>query len=208
MSTQKQSSQFGQRGNELTWTFFQSGSFDSETNILEGGLYYSCQNPKTGEIFVGGEKTRIDELLGTDDSVVGATSIDNLSTLLPKYFDQAWKEGEKPVLIRTWSGIMGFTPDRLPLIGSLPETVTNRGKDGGEWIAAGFNGYGMPLCWSCGEAVANMMLGLDVSDFLPEVFLATAALLQDEGRMSIEAALGRLLGSDNQGPVDSAAPSM
>jgi hypothetical protein len=40
-------------------------------------------------------------------------------------------------------------------------------------MAAGFNGYGMPLCWGCGEAVAKMLLGKDdeVNNWLPASFL-------------------------------------
>jgi len=136
----------------------------------------------------------MDELLVSDDSQVGTPCVDNISTLLPKLFNKAWKAGEKPEVRKVWSGIMGFTADHLPLVGPLPETVTNRGEEGCEWIAAGFNGYGMPLCWSCGEAVAKMLLGLEVSDFLPEVFLATTERLQDSQRMSPVAALERLFG--------------
>lgn len=45
----------------------------------------------------------------------------------------------------------------------------------GEYIAAGFNGYGMPLCWGCGEAVAKMLLGQqdEISDWFPESFRIT-----------------------------------
>lgn len=44
------------------------------------------------------------------------------------------------------------------------------GGKGGEYIAAGFNGYGMPLCWGCGEAVAKMLLGQqdEISEWFPE----------------------------------------
>lgn len=46
---------------------------------------------------------------------------------------------------------------------------------GGEYIAAGFNGYGMPLCWGCGEAVAKMLLGQqdEISEWFPESFRIT-----------------------------------
>lgn len=49
------------------------------------------------------------------------------------------------------------------------------GEAGGEYIAAGFNGYGMPLCWGCGEAVAKMLLGQqdEISEWFPESFRIT-----------------------------------
>lgn len=49
------------------------------------------------------------------------------------------------------------------------------GEARGEYIAAGFNGYGMPLCWGCGEAVAKMLLGQqnEISEWFPESFRIT-----------------------------------
>ncbi|RMD41747.1 hypothetical protein DV735_g3360, partial [Chaetothyriales sp. CBS 134920] len=179
MSTQKAPAEFGRFGSERGCAF-------------EFGLYYMNQNAKTGDIFIGGEKVLPDELFVSDDTQISAVSRDNLSTVLPKFFDQGWKEeaGESPEVRQIWSGIMGFTPDHLPLVGKLPLSVTERGDgDGdGEWIAAGFNGYGMPQCWSCGEAVAKMLLGIDVSSFLPEAYRVTEERLADEHHMSPETA--------------------
>ena len=194
MSTQKAGADFGQHGNERAWSFSHSGKFDAETVEFETGLYYMNQNPKTGDIFLGGEKVRMDELFVSDDTQVSAVSRENISTLLPKFFSKGWRENEMPKVRQVWSGIMGFTADHLPLVGKLPLSVTERGAEGGEWICAGFNGYGMPQCWSCGEAVAKMLVGEDVADFLPEVYLATADRLNDPQRMSPEAAMGRLMG--------------
>ena len=190
----KQAREFGRHGHERSWGVLSSGKYDNATHLLETGLYYGNQNPKTGDVFFGGEKVKINELLVSDDSVVTADSKENISTVLPRYFVKGWQVGERPEVRRIWSGIMGFTADRLPLIGSLPTSVTKRGEEHGEWIAAGFNGYGMPLCWSCGEAVAKMLLGQDVSSFLPEAFLATDERLQDGQRMTAGPALAALFG--------------
>ncbi|KEF58465.1 uncharacterized protein A1O9_06391 [Exophiala aquamarina CBS 119918] len=191
MSTQKSTPAFGHHGHALSWSMINSGHFDSTTGIVEAGLYYSNQNPHTNDIFIGGEKTKIDELFISDDTEVGGSCIENISGLLPRFFTKGWNADEQPEVIKVWSGIMGFTADHLPLIGQLPKSITNRGEEGngGEYIAAGFNGYGMPLCWSSGEAVAKMLLGIDVSDFLPEVFLVDEQRLQDPQRMSTKAAL-------------------
>lgn len=114
------------------------------------------------------------------------------------------QEQEQVVVKSLWSGIMGFTPDHVPWVGKLPKSVashrgnylsaapttpttitTNGSANGsahgapsearGEYIAAGFNGYGMPLCWGCGEAVAKMLLGQqdEISDWFPESFRIT-----------------------------------
>ncbi|RMZ82504.1 hypothetical protein DV737_g1992, partial [Chaetothyriales sp. CBS 132003] len=196
MSTQKAPAEFGRVGAERGWGFHHTPRFDEQTGTYETGLYYANQNPKTGDIFIGGEKVRADEIFVSDDTTLSAISQENLSTVLPKFFDKGWKEGEQPEVRQIWSGIMGFTADHLPLVGKLPLSMTERGEDGGEWIAAGFNGYGMPQCWSSGEAVAKMLLGVDVSSFLPEVYEATEERLTDEQRMSPEAAVRVLLGSE------------
>lgn len=196
MSTQKAPTAFGRHGHELSWCFYSSTDFNHAANTFEFGLYYSNQNPNTGDIFVGGEKARLNELLVSDDSQVGKPCVESISAVLPRYFTRGWEEGESPEVKEVWSGIMGFTADGLPLVGRLPQSISHRGEEdvGGEWIAAGFNGHGMPQCWSSGEAVAKMILGVDVSDFLPDVFLATKERLEDGQRMATVPAIERLLG--------------
>lgn len=195
MSTQKSTSSFGHHGHDLSWSMVNSGRFDPDTGILEAGLYYSNQNPHTHDIFIGGEKAYLNELFVSDDSTAGAPCVQNISTILPRFFPKGWAAGEAPEVKKIWSGILGFTADRLPIIGKLPSSVTTRGEEGGdEYIAAGFNGYGMPLCWSAGEAVAKMVLGVDVSDFLPEAFLPREERLWE--KMDPAKALGALLGME------------
>lgn len=53
---------------------------------------------------------------------------------------------------RRWSGIMGFSADGLPLIGPLHGDPTL-------WVAAGFTGYGLGMCWSVAQAVAAVFRG-------------------------------------------------
>lgn len=136
----------------------------------------------------------MNELFVSDDTKVSSTSEKNISTVLPRFFSEGWNKNEPPEVRKVWSGIMGFTADHLPLVGKLPLSVTERGEDGGEWICAGFNGYGMPQCWSCGEAIAKMLLGQKVDYFLPEAYLATEDRLNDDQRMSPQAAIKRLMG--------------
>ena len=191
MSTQKSTEAFGKYGMERAWSFIHSGKFDAATEIFATGLYYSNQNPKTQDIFIGGENAPIREMFVADDTEVTAASKGNISNVLPKYFENGWKEGEAPEVRKVWSGILAFTGDRLPFVGKLPSNIIGRGEEEGEWIAAGFNGYGMPQCWSAGEAVAKMLLGQDVSDFLPESYMATEERIK---RLSAETALQRLIG--------------
>ena len=194
MSTQRTPESFGRYGAEKAWSFSSTANFDSQTGVIETGLYYSNQNPKTGDMFIGGEKVPIDQLIASDDTYVNEISKENISTVLPRFFAEGWKQGERPEVRKVWSGIMGFTADHLPIVGKLPLSVTERGEDGAEWICAGFNGYGMPQCWSSGEAVAKMLMGEDVSDFLPDSYRSTEERLLNKDKMSPEAALRRLMG--------------
>jgi glycine/D-amino acid oxidase-like deaminating enzyme len=64
---------------------------------------------------------------------------------------------------------MAFTPDHNPLVGPLPYRP-------GEYIAAGYSGHGMPITFSAGKAVAEMIAGktpeLFVEAFLPSRVLS------------------------------------
>lgn len=152
------------------------------------------------------------ELLTSDDTQTSAISEATLRSVLGRIYEKGGgggigeqeQEQEKVVVKSLWSGIMGFTPDHVPWVGKLPESVASHrgnylsaapttptittngsangsapgsapGKEGGEYIAAGFNGYGMPLCWGCGEAVAKMLLGQqdEISEWFPESFRIT-----------------------------------
>lgn len=194
MSVQKSTPEFGDHGNSLTWSMANRKVYEPATDVLEAGTYYAHQNGLTGDIFIGGEMTAASELFVTDDTEVNVHCRDNFATLLPRYFVKGWHEdGPRPEIRAMWTGIMGFTGDRLPLVGPLPQSATQRGRngDGGEWIAAGFNGYGMSLCWACGEAVAKMVLGMDDgSELLPAAFLATRERIEKPAhRGALEAVL-------------------
>ncbi|TQV98809.1 hypothetical protein V2A60_007493 [Cordyceps javanica] len=192
MSSQKPPTAFGKHGHAITWSRVGGGSFDPCTSVIDLGLYYSNQNPNSGDVFIGGEKARLNEIFISDDSVVGVPCEENIRTKLPKCYTKGWEDSSEHQVRNVWSGIMGFTGDRLPLIGKLPASATGREGNGGEWIAAGFNGYGMPLCWSSGEAVAKMVLGQDVSDFLPDSFVVTEERL-GAASMSFAKAIDGLL---------------
>lgn len=194
MSTQKPGPQWGNRAN--SWLFHTKQDYDPETTLVEQGLYWMQQNAETGDLFVGGDRQRLDDFLSSDDSVISADSAGNLMSLLPKrIFDKGWTN---PVtnetlsagtsLHRIWSGIIGMTADQLPIVGSVPVSFSDRTIEGGEWIAAGFNGYGMCQAWLSGEAIALMALGEPKPEWLPDVYLSSEKRLTDK-TMSPDAAL-------------------
>lgn len=119
----------------------------------------------------------------------------NLSSFIAKWFEPPWggPDAEDAEIFERWSGIIGATPDGFPFVGNVPLSISERAGDG-EWIAAGFNGYGMSQCWSCGEANARMALGEPLPEWFPTVCLMSEERLGDERRMSTEAYLDRLFG--------------
>lgn len=108
--------------------------------------------------------------------------------------DRGWEKGRMKAV---WSGIIGVSADILPWVGRVPRVVSGRSEpmrtmdEGaspsstlappGEWISAGYSGEGMVHAWLCGDAVANMILGGDVTQNstasaeirLPKTFLIT-----------------------------------
>lgn len=169
MSVQDLGPSFPNHGGDRSWSFLSQSKADPGSDTRNAGLYYLTQNPKSGYMFLGGEHDKIENILSSDDSKVSPKAAEKIVEVLPKLFkgvDQA------PEVKSLWSGIMGFSKDGIPLIGRLPEIVTGR-AEGEEWIAAGFNGYGTGYCFSCGQAVAQMMLGKDVSSWVPSAFLIT-----------------------------------
>ena len=180
MSTQSPYAGFPYLGDKLSWALQIDPSYDAQKTTVEAGLYYITQNAKSGDIFIGGEYSNILEVLSSDDSKICETSRQNIMSVLPRIFEQYTEGTVKSV----WSGILAFTADGLPLVGQVPGFITKPDCSkaapvaGNQWIAAGFNGYGMPQCWGAGEAVAKLILGgeqarSEVFERLPEAFEVT-----------------------------------
>ncbi|KAF2765341.1 DAO-domain-containing protein [Teratosphaeria nubilosa] len=63
-----------------------------------------------------------------------------------------------------WTGIIGMTPDSVPLVGPVT------GKEG-QWICAGFNGHGMARIFTCAPGLVKLIHGESWSSTgLPECF--------------------------------------
>lgn len=141
------------------------GATRSWSAIYAHGFDYITQSPgEDGALYLGGGFGQAglenDEDIGsTDDSQLSAHPLRHLEAVPGKVFAHA--EGSK--VERKWTGIMGFTGDYMPLVDRLSAEISGREEcdpaAGGEWIAAGFNGYGMVHSWLSGKAVANMLTG-------------------------------------------------
>ncbi|GKZ28956.1 hypothetical protein AbraIFM66950_001914 [Aspergillus brasiliensis] len=173
------------RGSKTSWAIHYTPYFDTESDSYAGGLIYGMQNTKTGWYFFGGEKTPAAELLSADDTTLSASSVQFLQESVSSLFNL---DGERTSdllpsnnneLISSWSGIMGFTSDGLPLVGRLPSKVT--GRDGtGEWFSGGYNGYGMPSAWLAGESLGLMVLGKPPKEYFPDALLMSEERLREK----------------------------
>jgi glycine/D-amino acid oxidase-like deaminating enzyme len=110
-----------------------------------GGYDYWQQTPD-GRLVLGGSRD-VDEAAETTaeeglSRPVQAALEDLLVRLL----------GELPTITHRWSGLLAFTPDRLPLVGEL------RGRPG-LWVSLGYSGHGNVLALACGERLARTLLG-------------------------------------------------
>lgn len=76
-----------------------------------------------------------------------------------------------------WSGIMGFSRDGWPWVGSVPDSA---GGGDGLWLCAGYSGGGMPNAALCAKAVVDMMIhGHEDGEMdLPREYLFTEERLE------------------------------
>ncbi len=147
--------------------------------------------PSSAELMLGGgfmrDKAYLTELGNADDSDWNRKVEDYLSKALGDYFRVGESDG-KETMTGTWSGILAISADGRPWIGRVPESMSLRSNvrgdmdssnetvwlaPPGEWISAGYSGEGMVHAWLSGKAVASMVLGEDVGEWLPEVFRIT-----------------------------------
>ncbi|KAM6523115.1 hypothetical protein FSOLCH5_003734 [Fusarium solani] len=201
MSVQKAGSALENKGNSRSWSGMSQELLDPETRMYHSGLYYLQQNGRTGDIWIGTESSYLRDILKSDDTYVASESWEALSRFLPKYFSEGWDKAEPAQIKGIWSGIQGHTADGLPLVGRIPEKVTGRPGSTGEWIAAGFNGYGMDKCWLTGEALAKMVLGQEVDAWFPKCYHIS------EERVEHAMAMANLLAKFDSIPKTSQAPA-
>lgn len=164
MSTQNPSKTFGNKyEGKRSWSIHYDAGFD-----------YITQSGQTGEIFHGGGLAQsiqrgLGELGNTRDDINSVQAVAHLGGALNATF--GIEDGQKMAdgMKATWTGVMGFTADGLPLVGRLPKEATQR-EGHGEWVAAGFNGYGMANAWLCGQHIADNLVGKEQVQPVPQAY--------------------------------------
>ncbi|KAK1709508.1 uncharacterized protein CLUP02_04847 [Colletotrichum lupini] len=178
MSVQKPGPTLRNLGASRSWSLSHKPTLDARSGLYVTGLYYLQQNPITEGIWIGNETAYMKDILTSDDTYVPKEAKDALSTVLPKFFLEGWAPEAKTSEVEAiWSGIQGHTADGLPIVGHVPDSIAGD-AGGGQWIAAGFNGYGMDKCWLTGEALVRMIFGEDVGDWFPQAYIVTEERLR------------------------------
>jgi gamma-glutamylputrescine oxidase len=115
---------------------------------LNHGYEYFQQLPDRRVVLGGMRWAAADREEGHDSADVNAA----LQQRLTNWFSELFPRWAPLPVAGHWAGIMAFTADRLPLIGALDET-------GRAWVAAGFNGHGLPFAPLAAEIVAAGLTG-------------------------------------------------
>lgn len=83
-----------------------------------------------------------------DDSALIEPAAHYFDTYMQRHFT-GWEESGA-IVESIWTGIMGYNSDALPSVGEVP------GRDGC-YIAAGFEGHGMPVIWLVMKGISEMV---------------------------------------------------
>ncbi|MCJ1435569.1 hypothetical protein MMC27_004943 [Xylographa pallens] len=134
---------------------------------LATGDYFMSRAPGLkgeGDVLYGGGKSLSEtgERNTTDDSVVHADIATYLKHAAVRVFGRE-KWGEEGPAVRDWTGIVGYTPDKFPLVGEAP-------GEQGLWMSVGMNGHGMAMAFRCAEALVEMMTGGGEPEWFPRAF--------------------------------------
>ncbi|UNI22197.1 hypothetical protein JDV02_008108 [Purpureocillium takamizusanense] len=160
MTAQRPGASFPRCDGKRSWSVISSPGFDYVTQRPPDPTTGEPGDVMAGGGFFNSREQGLDQVGVWDDSRVDALPVMHIRGSMATVFEPQWGAGGSTD--KVWTGIMGFTGDMMPLVGRLPDSSgKDKGKDAGEWIAAGFNGEGMVWAWLCGTAAGVMMLGME-----------------------------------------------
>ncbi|KAF2763665.1 FAD dependent oxidoreductase [Teratosphaeria nubilosa] len=133
-----------------------------------------------GSIIVGGARRDYHRDLSNwfgahDDSTLIQPAKSYFDGYMQRHFS-GW-EDSRAFTDAVWTGIMGYSDDGFPFVGSVPEKA-------GQFICAGFSGHGMPQVFLSAKAVATMITQEREADEvdLPRLYRCSRARLESRER--------------------------
>jgi glycine/D-amino acid oxidase-like deaminating enzyme len=126
---------------------------DSYTYVVpsaDGGLVFGGMR----QFVRGGDEDTL------DDAILNPETSSLLRWGLQRYFRLSEKDY---AVTNEWTGIMGFTPDDKPYVGSTTLPNSNRVHH----VIAGFNGHGMPQAFLAARSIAQTIVGVEITDPVP-----------------------------------------
>ncbi|MEU2900461.1 NAD(P)/FAD-dependent oxidoreductase [Streptomyces sp. NPDC001273] len=121
---------------------------------LDRGMVYGGQN-KDGSLLLGGLRHTVpgrDEHIALPSDANTPAFSPELAERLTRALPALMPQTTGVPVVRAWSGVMAFTPDRCPLVGAWPGAQ-------GLWVMAAFNGHGMPYSQIVSEQLAERIRG-------------------------------------------------
>lgn len=113
----------------------------------DDGFQYARQLPD-GRVVAGGWRRHFADVeVGYGDETTAA-----VQQGIERFVAEAWPQLAGAPVTHRWSGIMGFSPDGLPLVGTLP----HRRRVG---FAVGFTGHGLGFALVAARAVMDVITG-------------------------------------------------
>lgn len=114
-----------------------------------------------------------------DDRVTDIGPVAHLAGIVPNVLTSV----KCPVeVLDSWSGILGFTKDGLPLIGIV-------GDGSRQWVCGGYCGLGMIRAWGSAQLLAYMIVDQPLPENSPTSLLMSPARLRGMREMSDRARL-------------------
>lgn len=170
MTAQAPTDRFGKPGGHQSWSIHYGTGFD-----------YMTASGESGEIFLGGGLGQaylhgLHEVGNVRDDVNSPLALAHLSGIINAVWGKDERQSASSHVLAAWTGVMGFTTDGLPMVGRLSKEATSR-EGQSEWIAAGFNGYGMANAWLSGKHIADQLLRKEDDGIVPKSYRYSAKRL-------------------------------
>jgi glycine/D-amino acid oxidase-like deaminating enzyme len=137
------------------------GYMKSAHAVSADSVAFNVQPRPTGQLLIGSSRQ-----YGREDGAVEQAMLGSMLRRALEYL---------PALagcniVRTWTGFRAATPDKLPLIGPMPD-------DASLWLATGHEGLGITTALATAELLAAALSGteatIDPTPYLPERFFST-----------------------------------